>query len=134
MDKTATASSPARVRAAAPPTRAHALAATVPRSLRRSWPVALIGVVLIALWYAVGLYDDLPAARQLLGDGASSGQVWNAALDLHNPWVPLPHQVLADFFGALASRPTRRPAYGYTWGRRAWKRCWGSLPGRSWAY
>ncbi len=105
MDKTATASSPARVRAAAPPTRAHALAATVPRSLRRSWPVALIGVVLIALWYAVGLYDDLPAARQLLGDGASSGQVWNAALDLHNPWVPLPHQVLADFFGALAQPP-----------------------------
>ncbi len=107
MDKTATAPSAAltRMRPAAPPTRARVLAATALRSLRRSWPVALVGVVLIALWYAVGLYDDIPAASQLLGPGASSGQVWNAALNLHNPWVPLPHQVLADFFGALAQPP-----------------------------
>jgi len=108
IDKTVTAPvapAMALARPAAPPTRARALTAASLRSLRRSWPVALVGMALIALWYAVGLYDDIPAASQLLGNGASSGQVWNAALDLHNPWVPLPHQVLADFFGALAQAP-----------------------------
>ena len=71
-------------------------------ALRGQTPAAVIAVVLVALWYGLGLYSDVPFAQEILGKGATSGQVLHTALSLPSPFVPLPHQVLGDFFGALA--------------------------------
>ncbi len=71
-------------------------------ALRGQAPVVVIAVILLALWYGLGLYSDVPFARETLGKGASFGLVLHTALTLPSPFVPLPHQVLADFFTALA--------------------------------
>ncbi len=71
-------------------------------ALRGQIPVAAIAVVLLALWYGLGLYSDVPFAQETLGKGATFDQVLRTALTLPSPFVPLPHQVLGDFFGALA--------------------------------
>ncbi len=70
--------------------------------LRTSSPVVVIGIAIIVLWYAVGIHSNMPFAREILGTSASSAQVFQASLNLSSPWVPLPHQVLGDFFNALA--------------------------------
>jgi len=77
-------------------------------ALRGQAPVVVIAVILLALWYGLGLYSDVPFARETLGKGASFGLVLHTALTLPSPFVPLPHQVLGDFCGALA-RPFDAP-------------------------
>ena len=71
-------------------------------ALRGQIPVIVVAVVIVVLWYGAGLYSDYPFARQIAAPGASFGQVLRSALNLPSPFVPLPHQVLNDFFTALA--------------------------------
>jgi len=65
-------------------------------------PVVVIAAAIVALWYAAGLYSDYSFARQIATPGASFGAMLGGAMNLPAPFVPLPHQVLSDFFGALA--------------------------------
>lgn len=102
MSRSPAASSPlAEMKTAARP---HGRASSVRwfAAHRDQGPIVVIAVAIIALWYVAGLYSDYPFARQIATPGASFGQVLGAALNLPAPFVPLPHQVLSDFFAALA--------------------------------
>lgn len=70
--------------------------------LRESFPVALIAVVMVVGWYAVGLYNDVPQAQLVADPHTPFNQLLTKALNLPQPFVPLPHQVLSDFFNGLA--------------------------------
>lgn len=77
---------------------------------RRAWsarlrsivPALLIAVVVIVAWYGIGLYNDIPEARQIADPHTPFNRILNKALNLPQPFVPLPHQVLSNFFTALA--------------------------------
>lgn len=72
------------------------------RRIQGAGPIALIGVLIVVIWYVAGINSNIPFARQILGPQASNDTVLRQALNLPMPWVPLPHQVLSDFFTALA--------------------------------
>ena len=74
---------------------------TVPLRLRGSLPVALIAACVVAIWYVAGLYNDVPQAQQTAAAHTPFGQLLGRALNLPTPFVPLPHQVVGDFIGAL---------------------------------
>lgn len=77
---------------------------------RRSWaarlrdalPVLVMAVVVIAAWYAVGLYNDIPQVQQISDPHTPFSRLVSKALNLPQPFVPLPHQVVRDFLNALA--------------------------------
>lgn len=84
-----------------PAARRGVLSATL-LLLRGSAPGLGMGILILVMWYVAGLWTDAPFARQILGARASTGAVLRASLSLPSPFVPLPHQVLNDFFAALA--------------------------------
>lgn len=75
---------------------------TWPARLRDAVPVALTAVIVFIAWYAIGLYNDVPQAQQTADPHTPFGQLLNKALNLQQAYVPLPHQVLGDFIGAIA--------------------------------
>ena len=91
-----------------PPATPPVLTATVPRRrpslgtlLWGNGPLVLVAAVIVVLWYAIGLFNNVPFARQTMGAQASFGDVLGTAMNLPMPFVPLPHQVLSDFLSGL---------------------------------
>ena len=73
-----------------------------PARLRDAMPMAVIAVVIVLGWYAVGIYNDVPQTQQISDPHTPFNQILSKSLNLPQPFVPLPHQVLSDFFNALA--------------------------------
>lgn len=65
-------------------------------------PILGVGAAIIVIWYVAGIHSNIPFAQMILGPKASFGDAFHASLNLPMPWVPLPHQVLGDFFKGLA--------------------------------
>lgn len=106
MSKSQTAMSPA----GPSPATTMIERATPGAAPRRSWtarlrdalPVLVIAVVVVAAWYVIGLYNDVPQAQLTADPHTPFNQLVSKALNLSQPFVPLPHQVVRDFFNALA--------------------------------
>ena len=71
------------------------------RRMQSTIPALVIGLLLVAIWYVAAVFKNMPSARIVLGQQASTGELIRQSLNLNMPLVPLPHQVLADFFSAL---------------------------------
>lgn len=70
--------------------------------LRDYFPVLAVAVVVVVGWYAIGLYNNVPQAQQISDPHTPFSRLLSKAMNLPQPFVPLPHQVLSDFFTALA--------------------------------
>jgi len=79
-----------------------------PAPLRGGGPVLAVALVLVTLWYALGLYDNYGFAQQNAAPGASFHDVLASAMNLPMPFVPLPHQVISDFLDGL-NKPLGSP-------------------------
>lgn len=101
MNRTDTASS-SLVNAGVVKTRRRGSGEQLRRVLAAVLPPLVAGLLVIIVWYIAGTLANLSFARTILGTGASDSAVFQAALNLNAPWVPLPHQVLSDFFNGLA--------------------------------
>ena len=73
--------------------------------LRSIVPALLIAVVVIVAWYGIALLNDIPQAQQISDPHTPFNRLLSKALNLPQPFIPLPHQVLSDFFSALAQPP-----------------------------
>lgn len=69
----------------------------------RFWlPMVVIAIIVIVGWYGIGLYNDVPQVQSTADPHTPFGQLLSRAFNLPQPFVPLPHQVVGDFVGALA--------------------------------
>lgn len=92
---------PASVRRDETSRPAHGKGRSWSARLRNSVPVVVIAVIVLAGWYAVGLYNDVPQVQQTADPHTPFNQLLSKALNLQQPYVPLPHQVIGDFIGAI---------------------------------
>lgn len=73
--------------------------------LRSLVPSLVIAAVVVIAWYGIALLNDIPQAQQISDPHTPFTRLLSKALNLPQPFVPLPHQVLRDFFSALAQPP-----------------------------
>jgi len=78
-------------------------------ALRRGAPVAVVLCAVIVIWYVAALALDLPAARALAGDGASTGTLIGTAYGLDRPLLPAPHQIARTLAAGIFTEPITSP-------------------------
>lgn len=72
---------------------------------RAAWPVIVVGIVIVVVWYGLSLRGNWPQARLL--ESPNTG-FWTTARDtmqLTQPWVPPPHQVIQNLYQSLDRTP-----------------------------
>ncbi len=65
------------------------------------WPVVLVGLAILGIWYVLAARGNWPQAQQSVPAHASFWQTARATMDQDNPWVPPPHQVVHDLWLGL---------------------------------
>lgn len=78
----------------------------------RAWPVAVVLVVVIALWYAGAVALNAPQVSERL-DKLGAPWTWQdlvaAAWAMERPVLPAPHQVLVDFWRSIVDHDIDSP-------------------------
>jgi NitT/TauT family transport system permease protein len=72
---------------------------------RAAWPVVAVGIAIIVVWYGLAIRGNWPQARLL--ESPRTG-FWTTARDtmqLAQPWVPPPHQVVQNLYQSLDRTP-----------------------------
>lgn len=69
--------------------------------LLRAWPVLAIGLLLLVAWYGLSLHGNWPQGQHAAPPHAGFWQVAGQAMQLDNPWVPPPHQVVHSLWNGL---------------------------------
>jgi len=69
------------------------------------WPIAAVGSVLLAIWYLLAIRGNWPQAQQATPPHAGFWQTLRSTMNLDNPWVPPPHQVVQTLWASLAESP-----------------------------
>jgi len=67
----------------------------------RAWPVLAIGLLLLVSWYGLSLHGNWPQGQQAAPAHAGFWQIAGQAMQLDNPWVPPPHQVVHSLWNGL---------------------------------
>jgi len=82
------------------------------RLQRDGWPVAVLLLALLLLWYVGAVWMNAAGAieRVLPADGAWGWRdLLAATLDMQRPVLPAPHQVALDFWRSLVDWPLNSP-------------------------
>ena len=69
------------------------------------WPVAILGLAILAIWYALALRGNWQQATQTAPPHAGFWDLAGQAMSQTAPFVPPPHQVVQNLWGSLARSP-----------------------------
>jgi NitT/TauT family transport system permease protein len=86
--------------AADPMPRSHARAFG-----RQAWPIVVVGLAIVVVWYGLSLYYNWPQASQ----AAPHAGFWEhlkSTMSQTEPWVPPPHQVVQNLADGLSRPPS----------------------------
>ena len=70
-----------------------------------AWPVVVVGLAILLVWYVLALRGNWPQAQQSSPAHASFWDLAGAAMSQSEPFVPPPHQVVQNLYNALARTP-----------------------------
>lgn len=73
-----------------------------------AWPIAVVGLTILAVWYVLSLRDNWSQAQQTASAHADFWELARQAMSQAQPFVPPPHQVLASLWDSMA-RPLSDP-------------------------
>jgi NitT/TauT family transport system permease protein len=73
---------------------------------RQVWPVVVVGVAILVIWYALALHGNWPQAQQSSPPHAGFWTLAQSAMSQDAPWIPPPHQVIQNLYSALDRSPS----------------------------
>jgi NitT/TauT family transport system permease protein len=77
------------------------------RALRtQAWPIVVIGVAIVVIWYVLALRGNWQQAQQTAAPHASFWQLAQQAMSQAAPFVPPPHQVVQNLYDSMARSPS----------------------------
>ena len=88
-----------------PSTRQRSMRGVTHGFSRQTWPVAVLGIAILVVWYALSLRGNWPQAQLSAPPHAGFWDLAQATMNQRAPWVPPPHQVLQNLFDAMARTP-----------------------------
>jgi NitT/TauT family transport system permease protein len=71
---------------------------------RQVWPVVVVGVAVLVIWYTLALIDNWPQARYA-SPHAGFWTLVRSTMSQDAPWIPPPHQVVQNLYSSLDRNP-----------------------------
>ncbi len=72
---------------------------------RQAWPVVVVGLAILLVWYLLALRGNWLQAQQSSPAHARFWDLAGAAMSQSEPFVPPPHQVVQNLYNSLARTP-----------------------------
>lgn len=72
----------------------------------RLWPVMVVGVAIVVVWYALALRGNWQQARQTAPPHAGFWQLARQAMSQSAPFIPPPHQVVQNLYDVMVRPPS----------------------------
>jgi len=72
---------------------------------RAAAPIALVGAVILAVWYVLAARGNWAQVRQQDPTNTGFWSTLRATMQVDQPWVPTPHQVVQNLYQSLARTP-----------------------------
>ena len=76
---------------------------------RAALPLAVVLVVVIAVWYAGAAWLNFDVTANLAEDDATTWEILQGTMQQDRPLLPAPHQLVAELFSSVVEQPIDSP-------------------------